>query len=51
MRSGSFLRTTYFWRRRLHDKSYWLERDLLDKARRLTAVPVRQMIVPVHRHS
>lgn len=33
------------------DKSYWLERDLLDKARRLTAVPVRQMIVPVHRHS
>jgi hypothetical protein len=31
------------------DESYWLERDLLEKARGLTAVPVRQVVVPVHR--
>jgi hypothetical protein len=28
------------------DASYWLERDLLPKARRLTEVPVAQLIVP-----
>jgi hypothetical protein len=27
-------------------ESYWLERDLLEKARGLTAVPVRQVVVP-----
>jgi hypothetical protein len=31
------------------DESYWLERDLLEKARGLTAVPVRQVVVPVRR--
>lgn len=31
------------------DESYWLERDLLDKARGLTAVPVRQVVVPARR--
>jgi hypothetical protein len=30
-------------------ESYWLERDLLEKARALTAVPVRQVVVPVNR--
>ena len=30
-------------------ESYWLERDLLQKARGLTAVPVRQVIVPAKR--
>ncbi len=30
-------------------ESYWLERDLLEKARGLTTVPVRQMVVPVKR--
>ena len=30
-------------------ESYWLERDLLEKARALTAVPVRQVVVPVKR--
>jgi hypothetical protein len=30
-------------------ESYWLERDLLQKARGLTAVPVRQVVVPAHR--
>jgi hypothetical protein len=32
------------------DEAYWLEHDLLEKASRLTAVPVRQMVVPVRRH-
>jgi hypothetical protein len=29
-------------------ESYWLERDLLEKARALTAVPVRQVVVPAN---
>jgi len=32
-------------------ESYWLERDLLEKARALTAVPVRQVVVPANRES
>jgi hypothetical protein len=32
------------------DESYWLERDLLKKARGLTAVPVRQVVVPANPH-
>jgi hypothetical protein len=28
------------------EDSYWLERDLLAKARRLTNVPVTQVVVP-----
>ena len=31
------------------EESYWLERDLLEKARALTAVPVRQVVVPANR--
>ena len=31
------------------DESYWLERDLVEKARGLTAVPVRQVVVPARR--
>jgi hypothetical protein len=30
-------------------ESYWLERDLLEKARALTAVPVRQVVVLANR--
>jgi hypothetical protein len=30
-------------------ESYWLERDLLEKARALMAVPVRQVVVPANR--
>jgi hypothetical protein len=30
-------------------ESYWLERDLLEKACGLTTVPVRQVVVPAHR--
>jgi hypothetical protein len=33
-----------------YDESYWLERDLLEKARGLTAVPVRQVVVPANPH-
>jgi hypothetical protein len=32
------------------DDSCWLERDLLEKARVLTTVPVRQVVVPARRH-
>jgi hypothetical protein len=32
-------------------ESYWLERDLLEKARGLTTVPVREVVVPVHPQS
>jgi hypothetical protein len=31
------------------EESYWLERGLLEKARALTAVPVRQVVVPANR--
>jgi hypothetical protein len=31
------------------EESYWLERDLLEKARALTEVPVRQVVVPANR--
>jgi hypothetical protein len=31
------------------EESYWLERGLLEKARALTAVPVRQVVVPATR--
>jgi hypothetical protein len=31
------------------EESYWLERDLLEKARALTAVPVRQVVVAGNR--
>jgi hypothetical protein len=30
------------------EESYWLERELLEKARALTAVPVRQVVVPAN---
>jgi hypothetical protein len=30
------------------EESYWLERDLLEKASALTAVPVRQVVVPAN---
>ena len=32
------------------DASYWLERGVLGKARRLTAVPVTQVVVPAKAH-
>jgi hypothetical protein len=32
------------------EESYWLERDLLEKARGLTAVPVSQVVVPANPH-
>ena len=31
-------------------ESYWLERGLLEKARGLTAIPVRQVVVPANPH-
>jgi hypothetical protein len=33
------------------DESYWLERGLLTKARKLTAVPVTQVVVPSNVHA